>query len=71
MPGSLNGEALAEACWKVRGDLPVLFLTGHPTDSMVSEAWPLHSFRRLTKPVSRRELLDAIASLLKLEERTV
>ena len=71
MPGSLNGEALAEACWKVRGDLPVLFLTGHPTDSMASGAWSLHSYRRLTKPVSRRELLAAIASLLKFEERTV
>lgn len=69
MPGRLNGQALAEACWKIREDLPVLFFTGHPHDAAPSGALASHACLRLTKPVSRTALLDAINALLPVKDR--
>jgi len=63
MPGP-SGLDLQEALAARGGELPIIFLTGHGDVPMTARAMKAGAVDFLTKPVQRRELLDAIRRAL-------
>ncbi len=61
MPGSLQGPDLGERLRGVRPDLPIIFLSGYATDGSAAGPSGRQDDIHLMKPVSRTDLLDAIA----------
>ncbi|MVO17556.1 response regulator [Rhodobacteraceae bacterium CY05] len=63
MPGSVQGPELAALCRQVCPELPVVFISGHPTDvathSKGIESGDVH----LIKPVSRFDLIQTLTEL--------
>ena len=60
MPGTLQGTGLARAVHKINASLPVVFMSGYANDSANTVATLRPDDLRLTKPVSRAQLIDAI-----------
>ncbi len=69
MPGSLQGPALAQAMRAEGLELPVVFLSGYASKTQFSEG-NRDQDTRLTKAVSRAELLDAVSGALERVEST-
>ncbi len=65
MPGKLSGPNLAKACREIDPDLPVIFMSGYASEATVHGNGLRSEDIRLTKPVPRRDLLDAIKSCLR------
>jgi RNA polymerase sigma factor (sigma-70 family) len=63
MPGP-SGLDLQEALAAKGGELPIIFLTGHGDVPMTARAMKAGAVDFLTKPVQRRDLLDAIRRAL-------
>lgn len=64
MPGRLNGPELAEAAWRLRPDLPVLFTSGYAEDVLADRAGFTHPVELLAKPYRRQELAAALRRAL-------
>ncbi len=64
MPGSLQGPALAKAIRSIDPDIPCIFLSGYASEATVHGNGLRPSDIRLMKPVSRKELLGAVAKTL-------
>ena len=60
MPGSKAGPALAKACRELAPELPVIFMTGYASQTLVYENGLHADDIRLTKPIPKTELLDAV-----------
>ena len=59
-----NGRDLAEAMWRVRPGLPVLFCSGYFTDTLDPQHLPPQYSRLLRKPFGSDELTRAVVELL-------
>ncbi|TLP67152.1 response regulator [Parasedimentitalea maritima] len=64
MPGSLQGTTLAQLLRKQAKDLPVVFLSGYASEATVRRNEVRSEDIRLTKPVRRIELLEALEKTL-------
>jgi signal transduction histidine kinase/chaperonin cofactor prefoldin len=64
MPGDLQGPALAKKLRKIDADLPVIFLSGYPKEAAVHGNGLKPDDVRLMKPVSRKELIEAVLMML-------
>ena len=60
MPGELQGPGLAKKIRAVRPGMRFIFISGYASDSAVRGNCLLPGDIRLMKPVSRKELLDAV-----------
>ncbi len=65
MPGSLQGPELAERARQLHDDLPVLFVSGYPTEAAIHGNGLRPEDHQLIKPVSRADFLDSVARLLR------
>lgn len=65
MPGDLQGPALARKLRTMQSDLPVIFLSGYPQEATVHGNGVSSDDVMLMKPVSRDDLLRAVAEALK------
>ena len=68
MPGTLQGPMLARQAREHRPDLPVLFMSGYPREAAIHGNGLKEQDINLMKPVSMRDLADAVAKLLNLRE---
>ncbi|MCP4757614.1 MAG: response regulator [Proteobacteria bacterium] len=59
MPGKIDGIRAAEAILEER-DIPIIFLTAHADENIISQATRLSPYGYLIKPVKRHELKAAI-----------
>ena len=64
MPGTMNGIQLASALRAKKPELKVILTSGHASEAIVHGNGANVNDIRLTKPVSRRELLEAVNKLL-------
>ncbi|WP_237064333.1 PAS domain-containing hybrid sensor histidine kinase/response regulator [Loktanella sp. M215] len=64
MPGELLGPALAKAARQIDPDLPCIFLSGYASEATVHGNGLRPSDIRLMKPVSRTDLLNAVAKAI-------
>lgn len=64
MPGSMTGIDLAGAARALVPDLPVIMLSGYAAGEVGDGQWQTSGDLHLTKPVSRRKLLAAVAGAL-------
>ncbi|MBU2357966.1 MAG: response regulator, partial [Alphaproteobacteria bacterium] len=64
MPGELLGPALAKAARQIDPDLPCIFLSGYASEATVHGNGLRPSDIRLMKPVSRTDLLSAVAKAI-------
>ncbi len=64
MPGTLQGSALAKELRAIRGDLPVVFMSGYANEAMVHGNGLRPEDIRLMKPVRRRDLLATLEKAL-------
>jgi len=64
MPGRLNGLELAEAAWRVKPGLAVLFTSGYAEDVLADRAGFTQSVELLLKPYRRQELAAALRRVL-------
>ncbi len=64
MPGDLSGPALAKALRKQQPSLPVVFLTGYSSDTVLTDDETSMNEICLLKPVSKAELLAAIRTVM-------
>ena len=60
MPGGVDGWQLAQAVWRERDRVPVLFVTGYTDNPILQRANIDERVRVLTKPVRRRDLAAAL-----------
>ncbi len=60
MPGDLQGTGLARRLREIEPDLPVVFMSGYPNEAKVHGNGLRPEDVRLMKPVSRRELCQAV-----------
>lgn len=65
MPGKLQGTHLAKAIRAEDPNVPFVFMSGYANEAMVHGNGLREEDSRLTKPVSRVDLLNAIADLLR------
>ena len=68
MPGELQGTKLAKVLRAQRPDLPVVFMSGYAEEATVHGNGLRPEDIRLMKPVSRKDLLNAIARALSGEQ---
>ncbi len=66
MPGELMGTHLAKALRDIRRDLPVIFMSGYADEAMVHGNGLRPEDIKLSKPVSRADLVQSIQEVLKL-----
>jgi PAS domain S-box-containing protein len=64
MPGGMNGRELADAAFKLRPDLPVLFTSGYTEDAMVHHGRLDVGMQLLNKPYSRKTLAAKVRTAL-------
>lgn len=64
MPGALQGPELAERARILYPDLPILFLSGYPTEAAIHGNGVRPTDRQLIKPVSRTDLIKTVRELL-------
>lgn len=64
MPGTLQGTGLARAVHKIDPKFPVIFMSGYASDSATLAANLRPHDQRLTKPVTRSQLIEAIKQAL-------
>lgn len=64
MPGDLQGPALAKKLREMDPALPVIFLSGYPREATVHGNGLRPDDVRLMKPVSQKELIEAVQLLL-------
>lgn len=64
MPGTLKGRALSRAVRETVPDLPVVFMSGYENEATDQNNEPYSDDIRLTKPVSRVDMLTAIMTSL-------
>ena len=64
MPGTLKGRALSRAVRETVPDLPVVFMSGYENEATDQINEPYSDDIRLTKPVSRVDMLTAIKTSL-------
>lgn len=67
MPGNLQGPALAKVIRSMSPEVPCIFMTGYASKASVRGNELRSSDIRLTKPVGRKEILNAVAKALSLE----
>jgi|GEM_PF-2381163 len=60
MPGDLQGPKLSQVLRKIRPDLPVVFMSGYASETATDGNGLRPQDIRLTKPVMRTDLLEAI-----------
>jgi CheY-like chemotaxis protein len=60
MPGSLDGNDLAKACRALSSEVPIILLSGHASEASDSGITELRGSKRLMKPLSRQDLLEAV-----------
>ncbi|WP_298923778.1 PAS domain-containing protein [uncultured Ramlibacter sp.] len=63
MPG-LSGTALIRSLKEVRGDIPIIMMSGYLGDALVSRAHALGATAVLAKPVSRTDLATVLSDAL-------
>jgi PAS domain S-box-containing protein len=68
MPGSLQGPELAEKARKMLPDLPVIILSGYPTEAAIHGNGLRATDRHLIKPVSEADLIRNALELLQPPE---
>lgn len=64
MPGQLQGVELSCKLRERKPDLPVVFISGYAPDNAASGNGILRDDIRLTKPVMRKDLVEAVAKAL-------
>ena len=64
MPGDLQGPALAKKLRKMDENLPVIFMSGYPKEAAAHGNGLRPEDVRLMKPVSKKELIEAVIALL-------
>jgi PAS domain S-box-containing protein len=64
MPGGMSGRDLAEAAHRLRPQLPVLYTSGYPADSIVRDGQLEAGVLLLAKPYRRRELARKLREAL-------
>ncbi|MCT4558087.1 MAG: ATP-binding protein [Pelagimonas sp.] len=64
MPGQLQGTGLAKAIRAKAPELPVIFMSGYAAEATVHGNGLRPSDIRLMKPVMRRDLLEAVTTML-------
>lgn len=64
MPGALQGNDLAQALRSRQPDLPVVFMTGHASQTIFQTEGVRPDDSCLVKPIRRQELLDTVARVL-------
>ncbi len=64
MPGALQGTTLAKALREIRPDLPVVFMSGYASEATVHGNGLRPEDIRLSKPVRRIDLINAIEKAL-------
>ncbi|WP_052700918.1 PAS domain S-box protein [Loktanella sp. S4079] len=64
MPGSLMGTHLAQSIRNIRDDLPVIFMSGYANEALVRGNGVHPDDIRLSKPISRADLLKAVDEAL-------
>ena len=64
MPGRLQGPKLAKLIRRVRPSIPVIFMSGYAREATIHGNGLRDSDVRLMKPVSKRDLLQAITEVL-------
>lgn len=64
MPGVMQGPDLAKSLREQNPDLPVILMTGYASDAAMIGKGPRSGDICLTKPVTRNELLKAVAQAL-------
>ena len=64
MPGELQGPNLAKQLRRKFPSLPVILLSGHAKDTALGSELDGPHITRLTKPVRRETLVDAVESAL-------
>jgi signal transduction histidine kinase/ActR/RegA family two-component response regulator len=67
MPGRLQGPMLVKELRSIRPDLPVVFLSGYASETLVQEYALRDEDIRLMKPVRRADLLRAAAQALRIQ----
>lgn len=67
MPGSLQGPELAERAREIMPKLPVLFISGYPTEAAIHGNGIKPTDRQLIKPVSQYQFMRNVAELLQQE----
>ena len=65
MPGRLQGPAFAQACRRLKPEMPFIFLSGYAPDSTAQDEALQDGDPRLMKPISRDDLLAAIGECLR------
>lgn len=65
MPGGLQGPGLAKAIRSIDPGLPCIFLSGYASEATVRGDELKPSDKSLMKPVGRKELLGAVAKILR------
>ena len=63
MPG-MSGAELARRVRAIRGDLPIIFMTGYSETLTEERAKALGAKQVLRKPINPRELADALSNAL-------
>jgi len=66
MPGELMGTHLAKAIRTIQHDLPVIFMSGYANEALVHGNGLRPEDIRLSKPISRSDLLQSIERVVKL-----
>ena len=61
MPGTMSGVDLADRARLIRPDLPVLLLSGYPSDALVARRPVPVPYEIMGKPLRKSELLAAVA----------
>jgi signal transduction histidine kinase len=61
--GSMNGQQLAQAGWRIRPGLKVLFITGYAENTITRDATLGDDMQLISKPFTMEELLGAIAAM--------
>ena len=64
MPGGMSGRDLADAAHQLRPQLPVLYTSGYPADSIVRDGQLEAGVLLLSKPYRRRELARKLREAL-------
>jgi PAS domain S-box-containing protein len=60
----MSGRELAEAAWKIRPQLPVLFVTGYAHDNLFQQGRLDPAAELLTKPFNRAQLASRVRRML-------
>ena len=64
LPGGMNGRQLADAAWKLRAELKVLFITGYADGALVGNNLLDHRMQVMTKPFKLDTLIARVQEII-------